>query len=604
MLKRISLLVLLLSFTDLQPSNSQSVLLDSLKRSVGNAKNDSLRIWAMGDLAQKYLETDLKKAQVYADSIALISGKSGIKHGEGLSHSLNGIIQLQYGNYENALNFQLKALKVRKSLNDRPGIIKSLNNIGNVYRELQQYEKAVSFHMEAVEMARIGNYSRDMANAMNNIGNANILSGKLETAIAWLDSSYTIMQMLQDTVSMAAITGNIGAVYFYKRDTLNALKYFTESLRLRYQLGDAYGVVSGEINLGQVYCDLGRLPAALQYFHSALEKATEMQLKERMQLCYLGLSDTYAKARQFEEAFRYNRLYVMYRDTLMNEDMNLKMSEMQAKFDSDIKDKEIRLLSSENLLRKSDLKKEKNLRYAFMSAAAGMGIFLIMGLITIKSRRRRREADFNHNLVKTEMRALRSQMNPHFIFNSLQSIQNFLTNHRNDEANEYLLKFSRLIRMVLENSMHQDISLREELNALELYMQLERLRLPIPFQYEFDISGEVDTDDTPVPPLILQPFVENAIWHGFQNKQGPGHLCIRVRKVEDSIHITIEDDGVGYSSSKTHDPVNRAHKRESLGMKLTAERLRIVNELRKAKAWFEVTDRPDSGTRVNITLPV
>ena len=164
------------------------------------------------------------------------------------------------------------------------------------------------------------------------------------------------------------------------------------------------------------------------------------------------------------------------------------------------------------------------------------------------------------------------------------------------------------MRLVLENSQHSEVSLKEDMQALELYMQLESIRLPHPFTYRFHIDKSVDEENDTIPPLILQPFVENAIWHGLQYKPDPGHINIYVSKNDNALCATVEDNGVGRDMSRqVAQPM--LLKKESLGMKLTEERLKVLNEVKKTNAKFIVTDiksneNKPAGTKVELSLPL
>ena len=220
---------------------------------------------------------------------------------------------------------------------------------------------------------------------------------------------------------------------------------------------------------------------------------------------------------------------------------------------------------------------------------------------------RLKELSTKQQISELEMKSIRSQMNPHFIFNSLQSIQTFMLQKNTDEANTYLLKFAKLMRIVLENSQYQEVPLNEDLQALELYMQLESLRLNYPFTYQIELDESIDADLIKIPPLILQPFVENAIWHGLQYKTESGHINIFISKTNNGLACKVEDNGVGRDTSKkVSQPM--LMKRESLGMKLTEERLNILSELKRVKAFFNITDLFNSenkpiGTRIEVSLP-
>ncbi len=164
------------------------------------------------------------------------------------------------------------------------------------------------------------------------------------------------------------------------------------------------------------------------------------------------------------------------------------------------------------------------------------------------------------------------------------------------------------MRLVLENSQHAEVPLNEDMQALELYMQLESIRLKHPFTYQFHIDESVDIENDSIPPLILQPFVENAIWHGLQYKTESGHINIYISKKDNALYATVEDNGVGRDMSKqVAQPM--LLKKESLGMKLTEERLKILNELKNVKAQFDITDlftndNKAAGTKVELSLPL
>lgn len=214
------------------------------------------------------------------------------------------------------------------------------------------------------------------------------------------------------------------------------------------------------------------------------------------------------------------------------------------------------------------------------------------------------KTEFNQRIARTEMAALRAQMNPHFVFNCLSSINRFILVNQQDEASAYLTKFSRLIRMILDNSRSETISLNKELEALQLYVEMERMRFNDRFEFRFTVADDVQTEHLEIPPLLIQPYVENAIWHGLMHKKSPGVLQLRVFYEGKKCCIEIEDDGVGRqramalkSRSAT---INKSH-----GMKVTAERLEVINQLYGTNAQVQTADLLDGqgevvGTKVRI----
>ena len=204
-----------------------------------------------------------------------------------------------------------------------------------------------------------------------------------------------------------------------------------------------------------------------------------------------------------------------------------------------------------------------------------------------------------------ETRALKAQMNPHFIFNCLNSINNFILKSDKSQASEYLIKFSKLIRLILENSNKALVSLDQELDALSLYVSLEKLRFDHELEFKLSHDDDVDTASIKVPPLILQPFVENALHHGLLPKQGIGILNVRIEELDQTLHIEIEDNGIG--REQAHQVKKSDLQHESMGMKLTNERIALMNN-DHTKSTVSVQDLHDSngqptGTKVIINIP-
>jgi len=215
--------------------------------------------------------------------------------------------------------------------------------------------------------------------------------------------------------------------------------------------------------------------------------------------------------------------------------------------------------------------------------------------------------DYEKRIAEVEMHALRAQMNPHFMFNSLNSINNFILKNDPDNASGYLTKFSRLMRLILDNSRSEWVKLENELKALELYIELEVVRFDNVFDFEINVAPDIDLTTTSIPPMIIQPYVENAIWHGLLHRDQPGgKLCVKLWREDDQLNITIEDNGVGREEAKRLKSKS-ATKHKSHGMKITAERIDIVNRIYNVNATVHIDDLTGLhgevvGTKVTLTL--
>jgi sensor histidine kinase YesM len=218
----------------------------------------------------------------------------------------------------------------------------------------------------------------------------------------------------------------------------------------------------------------------------------------------------------------------------------------------------------------------------------------------------KKQTELQQRATELEMQALRTQMNPHFIFNCLSSINRFILKNETETASDYLTRFSRLIRMVLINSRRPLITLEDELEMLRLYLDLERMRFHEGFDYHINFKNNIDAGDVLIPPLILQPFCENAIWHGLMQKEGTGRLDISLNMEDNVLHCSITDNGIGREKAEMIKSKS-VEKEKSLGLKITSDRLDLFNRNEDMQTSYNIDDLFDQngdacGTRVNVRI--
>jgi hypothetical protein len=224
-------------------------------------------------------------------------------------------------------------------------------------------------------------------------------------------------------------------------------------------------------------------------------------------------------------------------------------------------------------------------------------------------KKQRQEFERKVEMSKIELKALRSQMNPHFIFNSLNSIQHYIFHTRSDEAIKYLNKFARLVRIILNNSEKPTVTVGEDIEALRLYLELEQMRFEGKFDYEIIIDESVDADYDIMPPLLMQPYVENAILHGLNPKPVKGKLTISLNSRNNFLICTITDNGIGREKAAEIRRTMPFIRHKSLGMKITEDRLKILNEINNSQLSVTITDLKDehneaTGTMVELFVPL
>ena len=220
----------------------------------------------------------------------------------------------------------------------------------------------------------------------------------------------------------------------------------------------------------------------------------------------------------------------------------------------------------------------------------------------------RLKAEFDKKLSNVEMTALRSQMNPHFIFNCLNSIDYYILKNETETASDYLNRFSRLIRLILQNSRSNYVNLKDEIEALRLYIEMESLRFHNRFQYEIIVQKSLQLSDLEIPPMLLQPYIENAIWHGLLHKKEQGLLRLELEILDQLLICKIIDNGVGRMAAKAFRS-KTATKQKPMGMRITEDRIALINRLYETNASIEIIDlyHPDgkaSGTQVNLSIPI
>jgi sensor histidine kinase YesM len=224
----------------------------------------------------------------------------------------------------------------------------------------------------------------------------------------------------------------------------------------------------------------------------------------------------------------------------------------------------------------------------------------------LRLKAKHRQLEQERQLMLAEQRALRSQMNPHFIFNALNSIRRFILENDMDKADYYLTSFATLMRRVLDNSRQNFITLENELQTLELYLELERMRFDHSFSFYIDVDPQIDIHNWLIPPMIIQPFAENAIWHGLAMKPSGGKLLLSFKLQGDRVLCIVEDNGIGRQKAAQIAAKRKGHK--STGLANTKERLDLLYKLYGKRIELKITDLYDengepAGTRVELSFP-
>ncbi|MBL7698901.1 MAG: tetratricopeptide repeat protein [Chitinophagaceae bacterium] len=529
-----------------------------------------------------------------------------------MARSLNnmGVVYLYLADYPKALEYYLKALTILESSDDDYARANSLSNIGIVYKNLFDYKKALEFHNEALELYTKTGNRQGIANTLGNIGVVYDNSNDPKLAVEYYRKALAINNVLGNKKRIASDLINIGVALQNLDDPAGAKDHFERALALCKSSGDKNTLAIVLNQLGDLYANVpdsvfasislggsSRFGTALEYFENSLAVARETGAVDRQSETWENLSGIYEKMKLHDKALEAYKQYIVFRDSIHNVENGKRVTRTEMEFE----------FQKKEALAAARIENERILR----NAAIGVAIILLVAAIStfifykrkVDAEKTRKAAEFRATVASTEMKALRLQMNPHFIFNALNSISDYISRNNVDQANYYLVKFSKLMRTTLENSEHSEVGLAADLEALEYYMQLESLRSGNKFSYSIKVDEDVDTENTMVPPMLFQPFVENSIVHGFTGKNVQGHISIHVQARDERVHYVIEDNGVGLAQAKNANSFGSSNNKKSMGLKITRERIDIINRTRKTNASMEITDT-GRGTRATVILPL
>lgn len=559
--------------------------------------NQGINYWAKG-MYNKTLES-------YKISKAILEKWGTTKNVANLNNSM-AVTYQTLADYPSALQLYFDNLKTFEQSKDTYMIALTCSNIGIVYKYLKQYDKSISFYQRAVFInAKAGN-EKELADNYGNIANVYEARKLPDSAIANYQQQYNMSKSAEYVKGMAAANAGIGTCYINDERYTEAAQPLQDALLVYEKMGDKNNEATVLKSLGDVYLANGDKANAMKYFNKSLSIFKEIENIYGQAENWQQLGLVYDQQQQYKNAFEAQRQYALLKDSIFSDEKKDAVTQMEMRYQFEKKEDSIKAAHEKReLMAKAEVNRQSTIKNIIGWGSLLLFAASVAGFILYKKRQdakqKQQEAEFKTEVINTEMKALRAQMNPHFIFNSLNSIGDYIIKNNVQEADRYLGKFAKLMRMILENSEQKNVSLTQDLKALELYIQLEKLRMSNKFDYEIKIDETINADETMVPPLILQPFVENSIWHGIANKNGVGKLNIQIQKLaNDMINCMVEDDGVGREQSAL---IKTIQQNNSLGMKITEARIDIMNRVENTAASVTITDL-QQGVRVEVKLPL
>jgi len=646
-------------------SVAENHALDSLKNELQKAKEDTTLVKIFNSISIEFTNRGrFDSAMNYAVSAKELAEKKDFKKGLAMAFMNIGSIYLYRGNYDLALLNDSQSLLIRMKTGDLQGSADSYTNMGMIHEYEGNYVEAMRNYLLALKLneqagadkgriganygniatifARQGNYAealknyfqvlsvfkqiddkRSIAVCYSNIGNICFEQHNFQEALKNYGEALRMQEEIGDRIRMAVTCNNIGVVNSEMKNYSEALSNYSRAFDIYKDMGDKRRMVMSYINIGDVFTKQEKYSEARKYLTDALQLSKETGAKDVLKDTYDGLAKLSEATGDYKNAYQYHKLFSEVKDSLLNENNTKQVTEMKTKYETEKKDKEILMLNANKEIQSVRIEKQKaTVKYLI----GGFLLLVIFAMVSFRLYNQRRKAAFQQQVSETEMKALLSQIDSHFISNTLVSIKNYLYNNDRQSSISVTDKFAVLMREVLANSRKKEITLREDFDALENYLNIQKVNHDNKFDFEIKMADGVDPDEMAIPPMMIQPFVENSIKHGFREMGSGGMIRINISRNNSTLVCTIEDNGIGREAagklkgrkgeremgSGSNSPIpphSDSHlAKEGLGMEVINERLKILNMKSKNKAHFEFEDLLNgannvAGTRVRLFLP-
>lgn len=523
-----------------------------------------------------------------------IRTRDSVKIAEAVS-DLGNLYQSQ-GIFARALDHFQHSLSIRMNIGDLRGIAYSLNNIGALYWKTGKHDEALEFFMQAIQYFENAGLYEEIATTNTNIGEIYFQMNNPDRALEFFNRAITLNQHAGQTIFRAKNLNNIGRVYLQKREFRRAIRYFNQAMNIQNKAGDLEGYAQSHFNLGTALLARRELSQALEHFKVSSETAEKVHNNELLISSLTKTASIYNQLGQHQNAYELLSRSRQLSDSLFSKQQARLTEELRTRYETEkymIENRNLKLTNQKNQI---IIDQQKTV----IMLTIGIGLLVLLIAILFLQRRRSSE---KLKTVEMEQKLLRSQMNPHFIFNALSMLQNNVLHKTPKENVNLISSMASLMRLILDNSAHEFIAFDKEIQTLKYYLQLQQQRFTGQFAYQIDIEPELEEASFLVPPMLAQPFIENAIEHGFSGINYQGNLHIRFKSGTESVICEVIDDGIGFKTGLKQ-PKDAQHR--SYGIEITRQRISILQKKYGMQASLEIFDQTESdkkGTLVRIVIP-
>ncbi len=639
MTTRTYLTILFLLFFPLTAQCQDPLIIDSLRQVIQQTTEKEQHLKVYNELAYQFHTSDTSKAIRYAHQALKLSTTLNNTKEKGEAYKRLGLTQGYFGNPEKSVQYYEAAYQSFQSIQDTNAMVGVLNNMGRQLAELGQYEKAIQGYLQAetwvpvrgdslVHLILKFNHAACLSASLQHQATIDLSETTLPLALA-LDNWYVQMELhslkginqaeLKDfnaaeisyshalqcipranlpTINTGYISSNpdlesnilnnrallyIGQARYNKAYTdLKLAIEILENVDAKHPNGEFY------VNLGIVTHKMNKWKESERYFKEGLKRLEVAQQTPLIGETHEFLADLYETMGKGMLAYEHLKSAHQIQDSLLSERVQKNLQELNVKYETEKFQHELTAVQLQMQAQQNQL---------YLLIGGGIVLFLFGGIsyYFYYNRQEQRLLALEKKQIELQYGLLRAQMNPHFIFNALNSIHGFFASNQLVRGNEFMAKFSQLVRHILDQSALESHSLTQEIETLRLYLDIEKERMAGDLDYSIQLDDSLEADFIELPPLIFQPFVENAVWHGIAPKNQKGHIWIDIQKKdEQELRCLIIDDGVGLQKKAT----SFKPKHRSKGIQIARERLRNQGQI-------EIKDNLDkSGVTVQINLSI
>lgn len=539
MLKRVVLFIVMVfsTFSWSVALGQKNAKVDSLLNELKKTQPDTLKIKVLNALAKALRNTETAKALEYATQSNKLAMAQNYASGVAYSSDILGVISLHFGDSKKALYYHFIALQIFKKLQDLKGESFALNNIGAVYSQLKNYKKAGQYYQMSLNIKKQLGLFKEVSSSLINLGNIEMNNKNIPKCVSYYLLALNNSTQYKDSNNISIALINLGEAYIDTKNYSKALYYYTKALQLIEKTGSLFHKAHSRYAIGKIYSNMGNYVLAERELSKALVLATEIGSKSLRLNIYRYSYQLYKKQNNFEKALHFNELYLALNDSLYNQENAKNINEMQARFELQQKEEQIKNLNNEREIIEANKSKEILIKNFLLVVVVFISIitFITIRIIIIKQRTNRiltvkneqiqtqqteietintELETYNKELMKENVSAryeiLKSKINPHFLFNNLSTLSSLII-YDQKQALSFVAKFAKLYRSILELSNTQLISLKEELEVVDSYLYLCKMK------YTDSLSLNIDKKllamDCFIPPFSIQLLVENAVKH-------------------------------------------------------------------------------------------